>query len=759
MLSGGAIALSLIALSGVPAASAAGPPVIQEAWASQVSSSSATVQAKINPNGAATFFRVDYLTAAAYQANLAASQPGFSGALRSPANFEVSIGGGTVVLGVQRQLFSLAADTAYRYRFVAQNAQGTVETAPLVFVTQTTGGGVVLADARGWEQVSPIDKNGGDVATPGNPAGGVFQAAANGQSVTYSSTASFGSEVQGAPPMSQYVADRGSTGWSFQNLAVPLFSGGYEFAGAGDPYQLFSADLARAVVLNGEHCRGAPSSGCAVAQPPLPGTDAPEGYQNYYLREAGAFTALLGAANADFLALDPRAFDISFAGSSPDLRHPVLSSCAALTANATEVPLGEGCDPAEQNLYEYSSGSGLRLINLEPAQSQGTPGAALAAQSGAVSEDGSRVYFTVGGKLFLRDGALTDQVDEAQGGGGAFQAASNDGSVAFFTSAGHLYRYVAGGAVTDLAPSGGVVGVLGASSAGDVVYYQDATALKRWASGTTTTVAAGSSAAASTDYPPARGTSRVSADGSTLLFLSEAPLTGYDNTDQLNGESDSQVFLYRAAGAGALACLSCNPTNVRPIGASTIPGAVPNGSAPDATESYKPRVLSADGQRVFFDSRDGLVVTDTNSAADVYEWEAQGKGTCNRPGGCVSLVSGGRTGGVTTFVDASADGSDAFFVTEASLVGSDPGAADVYDARVGGGFSSPPAPIPCEGDACQPLPSAPVDSTLTTLLSGPGNPPVRYPGAKGCKKGKVRRHGKCVRAHGKAHRKRKAGDR
>jgi hypothetical protein len=45
--------------------------------------------------------------------------------------------------------------------------------------------------------------------------------------------------------------------------------------------------------------------------------------------------------------------------------------------------------------------------------------------------------------------------------------------------------------------------------------------------------------------------------------------------------------------------------------------------------------------------------------------------------------------------------------------------------------AEPVEPIACEGDSCQPLPSPPVDPTLTTLLPGPGNPPVRYQKAGG----------------------------
>lgn len=746
---GGAISLTLLAFlaGGMGSAQAAGPPILGQTWSSAIFSSTARLHAQVTPNGLFSTYHFGYITKAAYDANVAGAKDPFAGASRSPVSSDANIGSGTSAVGVLQLLSNLQPDTAYRYRVVAKNTTTTTGPA-LTFITQSSGGGSVLADNRGWEMVSPVDKNGGEVAPPGAiAAGGVLRAAAQGGTVTYGSTASFAGG-QGAPPTSQYLATRNSGGWSTQNLTQPIFSGTYDAEDQGVPYQLFSGDLARGILLNGDHCRGE-GEDCAVANPPLAGTSAPAGYQNYYLREAGAFTALLGSSNAGFLSLEPSEFDLRLAGASPDLKHGVLSTCAALTANATEVPLGEGCDPDERNLYLYSPGGTLALVNLLPAQATGTTGAALAAQGGALSSDGSRIYFTLEGHLYLRASGQAKQVDDEAGGGATFETASSDGSVAFFTKGGHLWRYLAGtDTATDLTPSGGVVGVLGASASGSHVYFQDSSALKLWSGGTTTTVAPGAQAAAESDWPPTTGTSRVSADGTRLLFVSEASLTGYDNTDLANSEPDSQVFLYDATGAGTLTCVSCNPTLGRPVGPSSIPGSVSNGTAPGSTNSHKPRSLSANGRRVFFDSRDALVITDTNNATDVYEWEGQGEGSCSKPGGCVSLVSDGRASGGGRFIDASAEGSDAFFITAGSLVGSDFGdATDLYDARVGGGFPLPSEPIPCEGDACQPLPSPPTDPTLTTLLAGPGNPPVRYPKAKkpGCKKGTVKRKGKCVK--------------
>jgi hypothetical protein len=92
----------------------------------------------------------------------------------------------------------------------------------------------------------------------------------------------------------------------------------------------------------------------------------------------------------------PEEPDLRFAGASSDLRHIVFSTCAALSADETEVPDGKnGCNPAAPNLYEWGEGQ-LTLLNVLPDDSKGTPGATLGAPAGAVSADGSRVYFSVG---------------------------------------------------------------------------------------------------------------------------------------------------------------------------------------------------------------------------------------------------------------------------------------------------------------------------------------------------------------------------
>lgn len=703
---------------------AAGPPQIAAAWVEQVTATGASMRMELNPNGLSTQYWFEYITDATYQANPPGNR--FAGALKTT----VGTTSGVSFIAVSPTLGkALTPATAYHYRPVAANSQGTVvgEALEHVLVTkEAVGKAFVLPDDRAWEMVSPADKGGGAIAAPGELfGGGDLQAASGGGAVTYGSGSSFANPA-GAPPVSQYISRRSPDGWSTENVSPPLEAAAYGDRPDGAPYRVFSTDLARGLLSGGLACRGG-LEGCPAPNMPLPGSGAPDDYMAYYLREAGSFSSLLGAADVGHSSLAPAQLEVALAGASPDLSHVVLSSCAALTGDAVEVPGEPGrCDAEAQNLYDFSA-AGPRAVNLLPGATVTAPGAALAAPIGAVSGDGSRIYWTDGADLYLREGGETVALDE--GAGGVLQTATPDGAFAFFTKAGKLFRFdAAAGTSADLTPAGGVLGVLGASADGDTVYFQDGAGLQRWHAGATTTVAAGAGAAMASDYPPATGTARVSDSGEQIAFLSKAALTGFDNVDAETKLPDAELYLYDASAgeAGELFCASCNPSGERPQGPASIPGAQVNGS----TVAYRPRVLSSNGTRLFFETADAVSEKDTNHAVDVYEWEPQGVDDCGRTFGCATPISN-PTGSGATFVDASANGDDVFFLTADSLVPQqDPGSIDVYDARVGGGLAEPEGSIVCVGDACQGLPGEPEDPTPGTLVPNPGNPPLQMFGPK-----------------------------
>ena len=752
------LAVAVLALA-APSAQAAGAPTVLATWVDTITPAGANLRAEINPNEASTLFQFEFVTEADYLAT------GFAGARKAPVN-AAAIGSGSTPIAVVQHIGGLEPGSTYRYRVTATNVEGPGTGAVGKLTTDEPGAPFALPDGRGWEMVSPAEKNGGGIEGPGAIlGGGVLQAASTGGAITYSSSFSF-ANPQGAAGASQYISRRTEAGWATQNITLPSFSGTFpDKAGQGVPYQLFSGDLDSALVSNGRRCREEGAVGCPVENPPLAGSGAPAGYRNYYLRDngSGGYRAVLSGADLAGSALGPDEFEVALAGATPDLSSVVLSTCAALTAGATEVPAGGGeCAAAATNLYVKSGTGALRLINLKPGDLTGTNGAALATQGAAISSDGNRVYWTVGGNVYLREFGgtpVSKQADADLGGGGTFQTASLSGDVAYLTKAGHLWRYSAGtDQATDITPGGGVEGVLGASDDGAVVYYLTAAGVFSYRAGNTVAVAAG---AAATNYPPTTGTARVTPDGNRLLFVSASQLTEYDN----NGIAE--VYLYVAGpggAAGTVNCLSCNPSGERPVGPASLPGAYPNGNGPNSPDVYKARALVAGGNRVFFDTVDPLVPQDFNGKADVYEWEAYGIGSCAKPQGCVAMISSGQSEAPAEFVDASAGGDDVYFLTDTSLVSTDPGAYDIYDARVGGGFVPPAAGIPCFGDACQPLPPEPEDPTPGTLRANSRiNPPAALAngGGKSCKKGKVKKRGRCVakKQHKKKAKKSKKGAR
>ena len=259
---------------------------------------------------------------------------------------------------------------------------------------------------------------------------------------------------------------------------------------------------------------------------------------------------------------------------------------------------------------------------------------------------------------------------------------------------------------------------------------------------------------------PTQRSAAVASDGLHATFTSAVSPTptGYDNRDVASGKPDSEVYRYESA-TGGLQCVSCNPTNARPlgdpgIGVRGLAARLPNVRAPLTL----PRPLSEDGQRLFFESQEALVPHDNNGTWDVYQWEAPGTGGCDTGDatfgqaaqGCVDLISSGESAAPSTLLDADPSGTNVFIGTQGSLIATDPGSNDVYDARIGGGFPLPIGKSACEGGACQNPASPPAALTpASAAFEGKGN----VPGGrnKRCRRGshKVRRGGKsrCVPKH------------
>jgi WD40 repeat protein len=526
-----------------------------------------------------------------------------------------------------------------------------------------------LPDCRAYEQVTPVDKDGT------NPEGFInaVQASPSGDGIVFVVAANMpGGSAGDHPPV--FLGSRGGEGWSDRGLQAPRGPHGYSYVRG------WSEDLSEAVVESSEELTS--------------GVSGPA----FYLRDSatGSFQlAMLSPGEAIYPA-----------GFSADDSRMIFATRNQLVSNAAAGQL---------NLYEWHGGV-VSLVGVLPDGST-PPGGSSAGADGsaegefytesAISRDGSRVFFTAGGteQIYVREGGTRT----VSVGTGAFLAATPDGSRVFFQASGlggDLVEFdVESEQTTDLTPGGGVEGLLGVSDDGSYVYYAaNGGGLYVWHDGTVGFIAttnneanwrrASKQVSGGSDHSKDFKVSRVSSDGRFLLF------TG----------SDGQLERYDAV-HGRLGCVSCAPDGAPPAAPTTL-GII---TTPSSFENYPAILLrnfSSDGSRVFFDSVAELLPQDTNGVEDVYEWEQQGVGSCQgssatfsaASGGCLYLVSSGRSPQPSFFADASANGDSVFFFTFQPLVGQDvDGLVDVYDARVGGGLAAqnPPAPpAPCEGEGC-----------------------------------------------------------
>jgi DNA-binding beta-propeller fold protein YncE len=402
----------------------------------------------------------------------------------------------------------------------------------------------------------------------------------------------------------------------------------------------------------------------------------------------------------------------------------------------------------------------------------------------AANSDVSKVLFLESGDLYEYDVAHGERVPITEGAEvvGEVPGASEDGSSLYFVANGVL----ASGAVPGKCKSNPV------SPAGATcnLYYEhyDGT---RWEAPELVAVLSGE------DFPDWGGVgtdlrkvaARISPNGRWLAFMSKRKLSGYDNRDAVNGHLDEEVYLFDATRPVSVTnpvCASCNPTGARPAGteygdslhlyggdrvwsdttwlAANIPGwtAYMGGRA-----LHQSRYLSDSG-RLFFNSSDALNAQDVNGTWDVYQYEPPGVGECSassvtfseRSGGCVGLISSGTSPVESAFLDASEGGGDVFFLTAARLLPQDSDTSlDVYDAHECTGsspcFPQPTAqPPPCVTEAsCRAAPSPqpvfPSSGVGTAAVFGEDNLTASVPKPavkpKRCRRGFVKKHGRCVK--------------
>ena len=769
-------------------------PTIDAAWAASVARTEATLKARVNPEGFPTTYQIEWGTSAAYGSSTPTIDIGSDETLHAVSSTLTGLQPGTTyhwrLIATNSSGVTQSADQTF-ITYALPTSPNCPNQAFRI------GPAAKLPDCRAYEMVSPVNKNGGDILGTATAQIRVSlnQSAINGGKISYSATTSFGDQPS-SRGSNQYMSTRGANGWTTHGINPPigktLEEFGLSFAGAIFPqFKLFTPDLSAAWVTDENRT-------------PLT-SDASLGWPNLYRRDnLGESYKALTTSIPSPGATGVEAYYPEVQGHSADFDHVVFAVEGALTPDASKstdpFPRDQLYDYSAGKLHLVSvlpdGTAGPRASMVGSIASYGEAEWFGMVQH-AVSDDGSRIFWTYRsgasvdrGDLYVRKNPTQPQ--SALNGSGDctesskactvlignelsashFWVASADGSKVIYTNgtgpgSDDLLEFDVDTETTRLV-AGKAGGVVGASDDASYVYFTSKENLAAGATdgewnlyldhdGSKTFIATISPEdrtgkgeiepfflenAGGIDSPYARfHAARVTPDGQGLAFMSNRSLTGYDNTDSLNGKPDEEVYLYDA-GSDQLACVSCNPSGARPMGQEikTAYGSVASVVHPPKLwgaawlqtwvhNMYASRALSSDGNRLFFNSFDPLVPEDTNGAQDVYQWEAQGTGTCEKSGGCIDLISTGQSPERSEFVDATADGSEVFFETSSSIDPRDPGLIDIYVARVNGGFPLPSNPAACEGEACQGPPAPPNDATpASAAYNGPGN--VKEPAKK-----------------------------
>jgi hypothetical protein len=722
------------------------PGQVVTAFAAPRTDTTARLNGRVNPQGAPVTYRFEY------------SKDGGATWIALPEGEDTSEARRQIVIG--QELTGLNPNTTYSYRFSAEDSvgpaspQGEVKT----FTTRTDEE-MTLLEPRGYELVNNPDKGNQNVEawpvsldTP--------QQTSNGDRVLWSVAG--GAPGSNSGTGSLFLAERSPGGWRSRTVQPPadqqVGEGGFAYA-LGNATPSFN----RFIFITG---RSSPV-GAVVAN---------------------TLVRLDDAQNQEVLTHDPTQSG-SEIGITDDGSHVVQMSGFVSKETRQLVDVGGGApqvlslmpDGTESScgLDSKSFGGGDNLA----AGAQWRPGYHMIATT-----DASRAYFQVppngecGGLFGIyernREAGETTLIDPgASGHDPEFIRATPDGRHAYFATYSKLdpsdtnqnadiYRWdeEAGESTcltcvvpdANLDTNGEVLNYVMVSDDFSHVYFESRNQLVPGegtpgdanlyvlSGGTLRFVANPNANRGVLRYGIA--SAKLSSHGSVLIF--QAPASRVLTADGVArecpkvasvnfGESNACEELYRYDGRdGSLECLSCEQ------------GAVTANSVGTQIASDGAFKMSADGSTVAFATAQALLPRDINRGTDIYEWR---NGALRLLTDGVSSFPSGFAAPQVRGVDA--DGSNILFsVVEPGLTGFEQdGVANLYDARIGGGFVPPQPAAHCTEESCQgPLQVAPGTAQPgSATLSGPGNAKAGFKKKGRCahKRGKAKR--RCIRRHKK----------
>lgn len=729
-------------------------PIVETVGSPYRTTTTARLDARLNPRGSATTYRFEYGLTSAYGQSAPATEADGGSGLRS-------------VL-VSQWVEGLAPNTTYHYRLVASNASGTTVGDDMTVTTRTSDTlshghlpGPPNSD-RNYELVSAVDQGGNGVESG-------YAYSDDGNRMIYGLPGGT-PETESGSGYTQLYAHRTDSGWINGGWTNDrLWPARQESLVDNWGLPQGRSDLSKLVA------EGLTATGRSLWE--LSPGAAPRKIFEYDNSVAGGFHQVSGDASRTIVLMR----------GTQDPDHPA----------------------ADQNeeLYDVSSGT-PRMVSLLPDESVPSCGLARAGLFGLppnsiremhlISEDGTRLFFPTAGndcaptypggqpeahtiQLYMRDipAGLTTQLSGPALSGPECYASfikSTPTAAYFWTQArlvaedeapaachgqigepdGDVYRYdFAGGGLECLtcAVPGGAADVqiaqasvsAGASSVavaddGSRVYFVSPKRLVpgEGASGDPNLYRLDIGSGDLKYVAPSAGMAGNDAHSGQAMNSNASVIVFPGNSSRLNELTDSdnggftQYYRYDDRD-GSLVCASCPEEGA----GKTSPH---EWLVMEGQDGPNARPLSEDGDLVFY-TPGALVSADQNTppagksdraGIDVYEW---------RDGRLLLVTDGKTTWGGPFFSPPSAtgitpDGKDIFFTAGAQYT---PDAEDsfkrLYDARIGGGFEFPVPPPPCGLEVCQgeakgapPVPEAASEETY-----GPGN-------LKPCKRHRHRRH-------------------
>lgn len=381
---------------------APGAPRVLSTGVSGLSSRYAELHAQIDPDGAATSYYFQYLSASEYEAD----GDSFEGAPYAPLSAPASPAGigaggtsGKNVSSVAQSIAGLEPGTVYDFRVLASNEIATVASGAAVFAT-TAAPVAGLPDGRVYEMVTPSDKGVTGDMFGTRPTNNEWydtesaNAAPSGRELMLATNAAFGAFP--AASNNAYLFSRTASGWGYVSLASPSL--GVQGVPAADVFG--SPDFSEVAFQDAVGS----SSEAGVTGTTLVG--APGG--PYMVVHADAPFNAANGTEGEITGVIERT---TIAGASQDLRALILEA-RTVPASASE-PLcpGGGVQDRGSHVLCESVGGEVRLVDVKPGSSAAFAcGAGLGKggegrAGGAVSPDGARIVFTAPDPRAKHDGA------------------------------------------------------------------------------------------------------------------------------------------------------------------------------------------------------------------------------------------------------------------------------------------------------------------------------------------------------------------